>query len=135
MNGTEIARTCRLGRGATDLTDWSSLPGSRRSGAAHLSGMSISTATVVYSTSTGQAPFDPAGVGSPAFDSVYDPYCFVCSRCTDHVGEHDALFDAGLVTYDLDGTVRRTPTWDPEQARILAEAEYADYTARLHGPV
>jgi len=34
-------------------------------------------------------------------------FCFVCNRCTDHVGEHDDLLDAGLAEY-VAGDVRRT---------------------------
>lgn len=28
-----------------------------------------------------------------------DPYCFVCGRCTDHVGEHDDLVEVGAADY------------------------------------
>lgn len=27
------------------------------------------------------------------------PYCFVCSRCTCHIGEHEDLVAAGLAEY------------------------------------
>lgn len=39
-----------------------------------------------------------------------DPHCFVCSRHTDHWGEHDDLVDAGLATYGPDGSVYPTRT-------------------------
>jgi hypothetical protein len=38
----------------------------------------------------------------------YDPYCYVCGRCTDHVAEHDELVELGLARYDR-GDVRWTP--------------------------
>jgi hypothetical protein len=35
----------------------------------------------------------------------FDPYCFVCERATCHVGEHEDLYEAGLVTYNPNGWV------------------------------
>lgn len=37
-------------------------------------------------------PYDPA--------DYLDEWCFVCSRPTDHRGEHDDLVDQGLASYD-----------------------------------
>lgn len=54
-----------------------------------------------------------------------DPYCFICSRCTDHVAEHDALVDAGLAEYNYyDGSVFKTDLWDAALAREISDAEY-----------
>lgn len=33
-------------------------------------------------------------------ESDYYDWCFVCSRPTDHRGEHDDLVEAGLASYD-----------------------------------
>lgn len=93
----------------------------------------------VYSTTTGQAPRDLyvdngiVEVSQPDLDDfdAYDPYCFVCHRCTDHVGEHEALVEAGLAAYDHDGCVRRTEKWDDALAKKIADAEYRDYCTRL----
>jgi hypothetical protein len=41
-------------------------------------------------------------------DDVFEPYCYVCRRCTDHVAEHDDLVDVGLAEY-VRGEVRWTP--------------------------
>lgn len=60
-----------------------------------------------------------------------DEYCFVCGRCTDHVGEHEALVEAGLAEYAEDGVVLRTAAWDADRAREIAEAEYQAYRAEL----
>lgn len=61
-----------------------------------------------------------------------DPFCFVCSRCTDHFGEHDALVEAGLAAYDTEsGSVYRTDKWDRELATQIAQREYEEYVARL----
>lgn len=32
-------------------------------------------------------------------DNNETPYCFICSRCTDHIGEHEDLVAAGLAEY------------------------------------
>lgn len=56
------------------------------------------------------------------YDNDFD-YCFVCSRPTDHVGEHEALVAAGMAAYD-GGTVTRTATYDREAAVVIADAEY-----------
>ncbi len=79
--------------------------------------------TTLYSTATGTTPviadlsdelrYDLdlyAGVDAdfPAGDDsdYYFEYCFVCSRATDHRGEHDDLVEAGHATYSLtDGVV------------------------------
>ena len=56
------------------------------------------------------------------YDDDFD-YCFVCSRTTNHVGEHEALVAAGMAAYD-GGTVTRTATYDREAAVVIADAEY-----------
>lgn len=60
------------------------------------------------------------------------PYCFVCSRPTDHVGEHDALVAAGMAAYskasdgsdELGCTVFRTLLWQDHLAKQVGDAEY-----------
>lgn len=50
------------------------------------------TTTMVYSTSTdkGAQDFRPVDLGMPQVRSdVWDEFCFICGRCTDHSGEHD----------------------------------------------
>ena len=34
-----------------------------------------------------------------------DPFCEVCGRVTDHVGEHDDLMSAGMIDYNHGGHV------------------------------
>lgn len=88
-------------------------------------------AVTVYTTTTGDARSTRhATRPAPTFDA-YEPYCFVCRRCTDHVGEHDALADAGLVEYSGGGVVSRTDKWDDDLASVIAAAEYEKYTAAL----
>lgn len=69
--------------------------------------------TPAYTATTGQTPViaeqyktDPE-VGMVTAGSEWDPepYCFVCSRPTDHVAEHDDLVAAGQAEYQDDGTV------------------------------
>src|SRR4051794_24723547 len=84
----------------------------------------------VYTTTTGQTPRgeyveeNPTAFGVTEDYDAYDPYCFVCSRCTDHFAEHDGLVEAGLAEYSADGSVRKTAQWDDAQAKVIAEAEY-----------
>jgi hypothetical protein len=47
---------------------------------------------VAYRTWTGKA------ASTIPLDEPYEPYCFTCGRCTDHLGEHDDLGDR--VEYD-----------------------------------
>ena len=88
-----------------------------------------------YSTSTGDLPLPvpvPSDTGVLGYED--DPHCFVCGRHTDHGSEHDALVEAGLATYDADGSVRRTAQWDRTRATQIADAEYQRYVAdRLAG--
>lgn len=72
---------------------------------------------------TAVAPPAPA----PRPEDTYEPYCFVCSRPTDHVGEHEALVEAGLASYDRDGSVRRTSAWDADAAAAISQAEFETY--------
>lgn len=88
----------------------------------------------VYTTTTGQSPrgeyAEDAGLGSAAWDLADpEPFCFVCGRCTDHVGEHEALVEAGLARYSGDGSVYKTEAWDAEVAAKVSEAEYQAYLA------
>lgn len=62
---------------------------------------------------------------------MYDTYCFVCNRPTDHFGEHNALVEEGLAEYRKDGSVVRTDAWDDTRAEAVAEAEYAALKAEL----
>lgn len=67
---------------------------------------------------------DPYGyAGLPLDDEDTWDYCFVCSRPTNHVGEHNALVAAGLATYD-EGIVSRAAAWDADLARRIGNAEY-----------
>lgn len=94
------------------------------------------SAEVVYTTATGQAPRGTYAEEAPqvrVVDSYYGAYCFVCRRVTEHAGEHDALVEAGLASYDRDGSVLRTERWDADKAREIFEAEYAAYVARIEG--
>lgn len=45
----------------------------------------------------------------------WQEYCFVCRRCTDHVGEHDDLVEAGLAEYPGRYEVRWTAAATPER--------------------
>lgn len=50
--------------------------------------------TVVYSTSTDGTVFNalPEPLPFPVVrEEVWDDFCFVCGRCTDHFGEHDDI--------------------------------------------
>lgn len=80
--------------------------------------MDTTNATIAYSTTTAEKPvlgeistdllyelglqeasepdFDPSWAES----DLYDEWCFVCSRPTDHRGEHDDLVAQGLASYD-----------------------------------
>lgn len=54
------------------------------------------------------------------------PFCFICSRSTEHVGDHDDLLEAGLVKYRDNGSVVATPAWDGEEAeRVINETRKA----------
>lgn len=63
--------------------------------------------------------------------SAYPAFCFVCSRATDHWGEHDALVDAGLAEYHEDGSVTKTAAWDADKASEIAQAEFEAYMASI----
>lgn len=83
--------------------------------------MNANGATNIYSTSTDGAPivgdldsdlryelgFSSEELESPAsfYDEsdFYNEWCFVCSRPTDHRGEHDDLVEQGLASYGVDG--------------------------------
>ena len=93
----------------------------------------MSTATLVYSTTTGTEP-----TGALAHESefsqdprlvdadVWPAFCFVCSRAAEHFAEHDDLVEAGLVTYDADGSVRLTESFTRAAAvAAVAAAERA----------
>jgi len=56
-----------------------------------------------------------------------DPHCFVCSRHTDHAGEHDALVAYGLAEYEADGSVVKTDLWDADLAHDVVGAEWEEY--------
>jgi hypothetical protein len=58
---------------------------------------------LVYSTRTGDKLVRPERV---EIENVWDqPFCFVCSRCTDHFAEHDDMIEAGTAEYGADGSV------------------------------
>jgi hypothetical protein len=94
-----------------------------------------STSTLAYSSSTGTGTtyLAPEFGTTPAaetttYDEYWDEYCFVCSRCTNHVGEHEELVAAGMAEYE-GGTVVKTERYDREKARAICEAGYVAYTA------
>ena len=100
----------------------------------------MSTATLVYSTTTGADPVFHDGFAEDlaAFDGAYvDPaeqewpaFCFVCSRVTEHAGEHDDLVAAGLVTYAEDGNVLKTEAYTSASALAVIRAAEAAATGR-----
>lgn len=47
-------------------------------------------------------------LGADADVVDFDPFCFVCGRCTDHVGEHEELVLVGLAEY-RDGGIVEVP--------------------------
>lgn len=49
---------------------------------------------------------------------MYDVFCFVCNRPTEHVAEHDALLEADMVRYE-DGSVVLTEKYEEDVARAL----------------
>lgn len=56
-------------------------------------------------------------------------FCFVCKRPVDHIGEHEALVNAGMVEYDSEyGVVRKTKAYFPAKAKELERKE-AEYNA------
>ena len=59
---------------------------------------------------------------------MWDSWCGVCARPTDHFGEHDGLVAAGLAEYDTEtGSVRKTDLWDEAMAKAVSDAEYEAY--------
>lgn len=63
------------------------------------------TAFLAYSSTTGETPVDnrPLEIKlAEATEDLPDPFCFVCSRLTDHFGEHDDLVELGLASYDAE---------------------------------
>jgi hypothetical protein len=69
-----------------------------------------------------------------ARDAAYGDHCFVCGRHTDHVGEHDDLMIAGMVTYS-GGSVVLTDSYDEKAARLISDAAYEVYCAPFDGKV
>lgn len=65
----------------------------------------MATITIPGVTLNGSADL---GIDADVVD--FDPFCFVCGRCTDHVGEHDELTLVGLARYE-DGGVVACPPW------------------------
>lgn len=76
----------------------------------------MTTSNAVYSTTTGvestfgelsEELLSELGLNTPKDD--YE-FCFVCSRATDHRGEHDDLVEAGKARYDeIDAMVYYAP--------------------------
>lgn len=70
----------------------------------------MTTSNAVYSTTTGEdngfdqlssEMLDKLGLdASPLADIEEYEFCFVCSRATDHRGEHDDLVEQGKARYD-----------------------------------
>lgn len=76
----------------------------------------------------------PILVSTPVFDYDEDhvAFCFVCSRVTDHWGEHDGLVAAGMVRYAANGNVYRTETYDADKAKKIVDAEVAYFLHDLN---
>lgn len=54
----------------------------------------------------------------------YGPYCFVCKRPTDHIGEHEALVSAGMAEYDDEtGYVKRTKQYSEKEVERVHQRE------------
>lgn len=72
--------------------------------------MTTSNATAVYSTTTGEENsfaqlstemVEKLGLAAPRLAELPEyEFCFVCSRATDHRGEHDDLVEEGKARYD-----------------------------------
>lgn len=70
----------------------------------------MTTSNAVYSTTTGEensfAQLSPEaveklGLAAPRYADLMEyEFCFVCSRSTDHRGEHDDLVEEGKARYD-----------------------------------
>ncbi len=91
---------------------------------------------VAYSTKTGDAPrVERPELEQPAY---VEEYCFVCSRPTDHVGEHDEFVARGVAEYEVSARcwyVIKTPLWDArpdlvQEARDEVDREVAAWLAR-----
>lgn len=71
--------------------------------------------TLCYTTRTGDqprpTPIMVPGISHPAADVDADPHCFVCSRHTDHAGEHDDQVERGEAFYGRDGSVYTAAQW------------------------
>lgn len=70
---------------------------------------------------------------APEPEEERDPYCFVCRRCTDHVGEHDeevalgmAAYDGGYVVWTMAGRAYLR-TYGEAGRRMLWETTWAMY--------
>lgn len=63
-----------------------------------------------------------------------DDFCFVCSRPTNHVGEHDALYEAGMVDYEEGCQVVFTEKYDREEAERISQEEYLAYKEMIGLP-
>lgn len=59
-------------------------------------------------------------------DYDFGPYCFVCGRCTCHVGEHDDLYAAGLIEYNRDGQIGLV-TWAEGVTQDDLDAHHAGW--------
>ena len=66
---------------------------------------------------------------------AWDDHCYVCGRCTNHVGEHDHEVALGFVEYD-GGDVLWTAAgraflraWGPYGRRVIARAVWETYKA------
>ena len=73
--------------------------------------------TLAYSTGTDNGSVDYRIPHTLAGDVVqWDDYCFICSRPTDHAGEHD---DISGVIYETGSDVSEELTTDEEGNLIL----------------
>lgn len=74
---------------------------------------------VVYTSETGTAHgkfVGPVFLGMPeVHETFYDDYCFICKRCTDHVGEHDDVDAIYEVRETSDGHI----TW--RESRVFPQ--------------
>lgn len=92
---------------------------------------------LVYSTSTNSVAMDQRQRPARTIEETWEDYCFICSRATDHVGEHLSMVEVvgQYVSERLDEEsnvlYRHTTTYvdraegpiEREQAEMLAEHE------------
>ena len=71
------------------------------------------------------ALMDSLGFGAPKVEDYYEDFCFICSRATDHAGEHGDVVEVSTyyVTEEFDATANIIRRW------------HASYTRQAEGPI